>query len=80
VECKEVDHVELEDGNKITIGQTTVLKFTFQDQLDEKFQKRLYESSTRDRLTNAYKKAHFMDQMKSELSYCDRHDANFCVV
>src|SRR5690349_14137934 len=38
---KRVSRQDLTDGDKISIGATTVLKFTYQDQIDEHFQKQL---------------------------------------
>ena len=39
------------DGDKIQIGSNTVLKFSIQDQLEEQYQRSIYESATRDGLT-----------------------------
>jgi len=80
VDARRVERSELEDGDKITLGRTTVLKFTFQDELDEEFQQQMYESSTRDQLTKALSKAHFLDRIKGELSYARRHGTNICVI
>ena len=35
-----VDKKELADGDKILVGSTTILKFTYHDNLDEIFQRR----------------------------------------
>ena len=42
-----VDRRELVDGDKIMVGSTTILKFTYQDYLDEVFQRQMYESALR---------------------------------
>jgi diguanylate cyclase (GGDEF)-like protein len=80
VNARQVEKGTLEDGDKITLGRTTVLKFTFQDELDEEFQQQMYESSTRDQLTRALSKTHFLDRMETELSYAKRHGTNICVI
>ncbi|HMC94725.1 MAG TPA: FHA domain-containing protein, partial [Polyangia bacterium] len=49
-----VDRKELVDGDKILVGSTTILKFTYHDNLDEIFQKQMYESALRDGLTKAF--------------------------
>ena len=36
-----VGEVVLDDGDKISMGSTTILKFTYQDDLDERFNRRL---------------------------------------
>src|SRR5262249_55466770 len=37
----------LQDGDKIQIGSTTILKFTYHDRLEEHFQRQMYESALR---------------------------------
>ncbi|HVE85757.1 MAG TPA: GGDEF domain-containing protein, partial [Myxococcales bacterium] len=64
---------ELKDGDKIQIGSNTVLKFSLQDELEEQFQKSIYESATRDGLTRIYNKKYFMDTLRKEFAYCLRH-------
>jgi two-component system cell cycle response regulator len=63
----------LKDGDKIEIGSTTILKFTFHDKLDEEFQKNMYEAALRDGLTHAYNHRYFDDQLKTEVAYAQRH-------
>jgi two-component system, cell cycle response regulator len=63
----------LADGDKIQIGQNTVIKFSMQDQLEEQYQKSIYESATRDGLTRIYNKKYFLDTLKKEYAYCLRH-------
>ncbi|MFZ9885980.1 MAG: diguanylate cyclase [Myxococcota bacterium] len=63
----------LQDGDKVQIGSNTILKFSFQDEVEEKFQKQLYDSATRDALTGAFNKKYFADQLKTEFAFCYRH-------
>lgn len=63
----------LMDGDKVQIGSNTILKFSYQDEVEEKFQKQLYDSATRDALTGAYNKKYFADQLKTEFAFCYRH-------
>lgn len=63
----------LQDGDRVQIGSNTILKFSFTDEVEEKFQKQLYDSATRDALTGAYNKKYFADQLKTEFAYCFRH-------
>lgn len=65
---------DLEDGDRVQIGSNTILKFSYQDEVEENYQKQLYDSATRDGLTGAYNKKHFADRLKSEFAYCYRHD------
>jgi two-component system, cell cycle response regulator len=63
----------LADGDKIQIGSNTVLKFSLQDQLEEQYQRSIYESATRDGLTRLYNKKFFLESLKKEFAYCLRH-------
>ena len=63
----------LAEGDKILIGSTTILKFSYQDKLDEMFQRQMSESALRDGLTRAYNKRYFSDRIESEFQYALRH-------
>jgi len=64
----------LSEGDKILLGSTTILKFTYQDQLDEAFQRQMSESALRDGLTRAYNKRYLTERIESELQFALRHD------
>jgi two-component system cell cycle response regulator len=71
---------ELVDGDKILVGSTTILKFTYHDNLDEIFQKQMYESALRDGLTKAFNKKYFTDRLESEFTFATRHVAPLTLV
>jgi two-component system, cell cycle response regulator len=64
---------DLTDGDKISIGATTILKFTYQDQVDERYQKQLFESALRDGLTSTFNRRYFIDRLHTELRFAVRH-------
>ena len=68
-----VDIAPLRDGDKLQIGSHTVLKFSLQDQLEEQYQRSIYESATRDGLTRLFNKKYFVDMLRKEFAYCLRH-------
>jgi len=68
-----IDVHPLRDGDKIQVGSTTILKFSYQDNLDEQYQKNLYDSATRDPMTRVYNKKYFADTFRKDFSYCLRH-------
>jgi diguanylate cyclase (GGDEF)-like protein len=70
-----VQRQALADGDKILLGSTTILKFTYQDKLDEMFQRQMSESALRDGLTKAFNKRYFSERIESEYTYAVRHDA-----
>jgi two-component system, cell cycle response regulator len=63
----------LSDGDRIQVGSVTILKFSYQDSLEEQFQQQLYESATRDPLTQAYNKRFFSEQFEKDFSHAVRH-------
>ncbi|CAN5428773.1 GGDEF domain-containing protein [soil metagenome] len=68
-----VDVQQLKDGDKIQIGSTTILKFTYHDKLEESFQRQMYDAALRDGLTKAYNKKHFTHRLETEFAYAKRH-------
>jgi diguanylate cyclase (GGDEF)-like protein len=77
-----VDVATLHDGDKIQLGSTTILKFSYQDEVEEQFQKQLYESASRDGLTQSYNKKYFLDRLRHEFAYCWRHrvELSLCMI
>jgi two-component system cell cycle response regulator len=67
-----IDRHVLEDGDKILVGSSTVLKFTYHDSLDELFQRQMYESALRDDLTKTFNKKYFTDRLESEFAFSMR--------
>jgi two-component system, cell cycle response regulator len=63
----------LEDGDKIQVGTSTILKFSYHDEMDEDFQRQMFESASRDVLTQAYNKRFLLEQLQSEYAYAARH-------
>ena len=75
-----VDRQVLEDGDKILVGSSTVLKFTYHDSLDEVFQRQMYESALRDDLTKTFNKKYFTDRLESEFAFAMRTKADLSLV
>jgi diguanylate cyclase (GGDEF)-like protein len=75
VNGSEVTRTVLKDGDKIRFGSTTILKFTYHDDLDESFQKQMYDAALRDGLTRAFNKKYFLDRLETEHAYAKRHKA-----
>lgn len=69
---KITEHI-LKDGDKIQIGSTTIFKFSYQDDLEEEFSKRQYDSATKDHLTKIFNRKFFAERFIQEFSYALRH-------
>jgi two-component system cell cycle response regulator len=72
--------VALADGDKIQIGRTTILKFSYHDALEESFHEQMYESALRDALTKLFNKRYFLDRLDGELRFARRHGTNVSVL
>lgn len=66
------DH-QLRDGDKITLGSTTILKFTYHDRLDVSFSNDMLHAAQHDGLTGAYNKKYLLEHLASEMSFALRH-------
>jgi two-component system cell cycle response regulator len=66
---------QLADGDKIQVGSTTILKFTYHDNLEENFQRQMYDSALRDGLTQAFNKRYFTDRLHAEFAFSHRHQS-----
>jgi len=75
-----VERRALVEGDKILLGSTTILKFTYQDRLEEAFQRRMSESALRDGLTRAYNKRYFTERLELEVQHALRHDSPLSLV
>jgi len=75
-----IDRKELSDGDKVMVGSTTILKFTYHDYLDEVFQRQMYESALRDGLTKVFNKKYFTDYLEKEFAFADRHGGPLALI
>lgn len=73
------EHV-LEEGDKIQIGATSVLRFTYHDDVDADFQRSLYESALRDPLTGLFNRGYFSNRLESDVAFALRHDKPLTLV
>ena len=75
-----IDTQRLTDGDKISIGSTTILKFSYQDGVDVAYQLELYKSVLRDGLTKALKREHFLERLQEEVAFALRHGSPLALI
>jgi diguanylate cyclase (GGDEF)-like protein len=75
-----IERYALKDGDKIRLGSTTILKFTYHDRLDESFQQQMYDAALRDGLTKAFNRKYFLDRLETEIAYARRHKAHLSLL
>jgi diguanylate cyclase (GGDEF)-like protein len=54
----------LQDGDRIQLGKTVILKLVRLDSHDEEFQREMFERTVRDALTALYNRAYFLSQIR----------------
>ena len=72
--------VRLEDGDKIHVGRSSIIKFTYHDALDDSFQERVVVSALRDPLTRLYNKRYFDERLDAELRFAHRHGSQLALL
>lgn len=63
----------LNDGDRIHIGSTTILKFSYADHLDETFQQKMYDAAVRDPLTRVHNRRFMFERLATEFRFSARH-------
>ncbi len=80
VNDERITRVSLKEGDKLRVGETTVLRYALGDRLEERFQQQLYDAALRDALTGAYNKRYFDDALAKEVRFASRHSTTLCLV
>ena len=70
----------LSDGDKVMIGDATILQFSYLDDIKKDFQNQLLETALQDELTRAYNKSYFLNQLQTEFSFAARHRTDLAVI
>jgi len=70
----------LVEGDKLRIGQTTVLKYARYDDSELKMQRRLVDEALRDGMTRIFNRRYFMERLDSELCFGERHGVPLSLV
>ena len=63
----------LVEGDRVQIGENSMLKFDFADEVEEKAQERLFQDANCDSLTGAFNKRYFNKQLEAEFAFHFRH-------
>jgi two-component system cell cycle response regulator len=75
-----IERATLHDGDKIYLGTSAILRFSYADHLEETFQQRMYEAALRDPLTRLFNRRHVLAQLESEFGFVRRHGTPLTVV
>lgn len=72
--------VQLADGDKLQLGNATVLRFEYRDELDASFHAQLLASALRDPLTGLFNKRYLLDRLDRELRFSRRHETSLSLL
>lgn len=75
-----VSRHSLVEGDRVQLGPRVVFRFTLLDEAEEKLQRQLFESATRDPLTGAYNKKYVTERLAAEVAHARRHRSPLEVV
>jgi len=75
-----VDRYPLLEGDRIQLGATSVLKFTYRDDTEEDLQRRLFESALRDRQTGLFNRGYFLNRLESDVTVALRQGKSLTLV
>lgn len=76
----EIKRHVLKDGDKVQVGSNSILKFSYQDELERDFQEHLFDRGIKDGLTGLYNKKYFLDRIDSDYAHAQRHDTSLALL
>lgn len=68
------DRYTLSPGDKITLGQDTVIRFSLEHEVETRYAAAMYRAVLRDGLTGAFNRRYFDDRIQKELSFTMRYN------
>lgn len=74
------DLVPLKDGDRVQLGENTVLKFSLLPEDDANMQINVYFRATRDSLTNAFNRHQFEESLEREVAYQKRAKHGLAII
>lgn len=80
VNGQRVERTELEDGDRIQIGPSVVVRFGVTSAEEEALARRLYEGSTRDPLTGLFNRKYAGERLSAEVAYAQRHGTRLSLI
>lgn len=75
-----VERTELRPGDKIQLGSGTILRFGYQDEIDADFHRLMFESASRDMITELCNKRFFVERLSTEFAFATRHQTPLTLI
>jgi two-component system, cell cycle response regulator len=72
--------VVLKDGDRVQLGSSTLLRFSFVSEDEERSLRKMYEAALRDGLTGVFNRKHLEERLDSEIAYALRRQTELSLV
>ena len=70
----------LQDGDKIQLGEHTLIRVALQDETEQQASRRMYEAAVRDPLTGIFNRGHLEAVLIAEFAYAIRHKTPLSII
>ncbi|TVQ80399.1 MAG: diguanylate cyclase [Bradymonadales bacterium] len=77
---RKVDKAQIQEGDQIQVGSTTIFKFHFQEAVETKFMGSLFDAATKDFLTGTYNKKFFLERLQDEFHFAHRNQKDLSIL
>lgn len=77
---KLIRRYRLKDGDRLQLGPRTVLKFSYQDEIERDFYQTLIESEIKDTFTGIYTKRYVFNQIVTTCAHAERHETRLSLL
>jgi diguanylate cyclase (GGDEF)-like protein len=77
---KLIRRYRLKDGDRLQLGPRTVLKFSYQDEIERDFYQTLIESEIKDTFTGIYTKRYVFNQIVTTCAHGERHETQLSLL
>ena len=75
-----IQRQELKEGDHLQLGSGTVLKFSYQNEVEQEVQQELADRGIKDRLTGIYTEQYLLDRIDNEFAYALRHKTDLALL
>lgn len=77
---KLIRRYRLKDGDRLHLGPRTVLKFSYQDEIERDFYQNLIDSEIKDTFTGIYTKRYVFNQIVTACAHAERHNTRLSLL
>lgn len=71
---------ELKEGDQLQFGSATILKFSYQNEVEQEVQRVLADRAIKDSLTEIYTEQYLLDRINTEFAYAIRHKSDLALL